>query len=129
MNDVEQEWFKTGGPFQIKSICDHYGVFKDLFGEFAYFVPRVYLNIRYKSPVNENEFCPVYYGNRLEPNQTKQAPEINFDPNFSIKNDGKSEEKNLYTLCVTNPDGHLNEDNKEYIHWMMYVVKVISKLL
>lgn len=119
LNDVEQEWFKTSGPFHIRNLCDHYGVFKDLFGEYAYFVPRICLNIKYKSPVVEHEFYPIYYGNRVEPNQAKLAPEIDFNPKFSLKNNEKSEENSLYTICVTNPDGHLNEDNKEYVHWMM----------
>jgi len=25
----------------------------------------------------------------------------------------------LYTLMMTNPDGHLSDDNGEYIHWLM----------
>lgn len=121
LDEVEQEWFKTSGPVQIRNLCDHYGVFKDLFGDYAYFVSRICLNVRYQTPVKD-EFCPVYYGNRVEPNQAKSAPEINFNPNLALKHDTKAEEGTLYTLIATNPDGHLKEDNKEYIHWMMYVV-------
>ena len=25
----------------------------------------------------------------------------------------------LYTLMMTNPDGHLSDDDGEYIHWLM----------
>jgi len=30
-----------------------------------------------------------------------------------------SADDKLYTLMMTNPDGHLNDDNGEYIHWLM----------
>lgn len=30
-------------------------------------------------------------------------------------------EKSLWTLMLTNPDGHLQKENSEYIHWLVYV--------
>jgi large subunit ribosomal protein L38 len=46
LNAVKAEWFKTGGPFQIRKLAEHYGIFNDLFGKHAYFTPRVSLTIK-----------------------------------------------------------------------------------
>lgn len=117
LSEVRNEWFKTSGPHHIRDVADHYGIFNDLFGKYAYFVPRVNLSIKYK--VSDDEFCPVYFGNRIYPEQTKNAPEVSFDHKFSIAHNGPVEENTLWTLIVTNPDGNLTDSNKEYVHWMM----------
>jgi large subunit ribosomal protein L38 len=46
LNEAKNEWLKTAGPFHIRRIAQHYGVFNDLFGKYAYFTPRVNLDIR-----------------------------------------------------------------------------------
>lgn len=46
IDEVKTDWFKTGGPFHIRKIADHYGIFDHLFGKYAYFVPRVFLDIK-----------------------------------------------------------------------------------
>lgn len=104
----------TAGPFHIRTVADHYGVFEHLFGKYAFFTPRVGLDIAYKQG---DTLIPVYYGNRLKPSDTQEAPEISFDHTFSIENEPSK--NNLWTLVLTNPDGHLTEQNKEYVHWMM----------
>lgn len=114
LEEIQRDWLKTSGPLQIKKLCDHYGIFKDLFGDYAYFVPRVFLNIKYAS---NDEFYPIFYGNRMKPSQVKEAPQIDFDPTLPIAE--KNENKPLWTLCLTNPDGHMTENDKEYVHWMV----------
>lgn len=52
LDEVKVDWFKTAGPFHIRKIAEHYGVYEDLFGKYAYFVPRVFLDIK------------VYYQNK-----------------------------------------------------------------
>lgn len=56
----------------------------------------------------------------LKPSEAKDQPTVTFDANFSF--DGrqpKSKENSLWTLVLTNPDGHLEKENSEYVHWMM----------
>lgn len=80
-------------------------------------MPRVNLSIKYK--VSDDEICPVYFGNRIYPEQTKNAPEVSFDHKFSLAFNAPAEENTLWTLIVSNPDGNLTDSNKEYVHWMM----------
>ncbi len=40
-------------------------------------------------------------------------PEVTFD----------SEPDALWTLVMTNPDGHFKDDNSEYLHWMVANIK------
>jgi large subunit ribosomal protein L38 len=117
LSEVKKEWLKTSGPYHIRDVADHYGIFNDLFGKFAYFVPRVGLNIKYK--LSDDEFHPVYFGNRIYPEQTKDAPEVSFNHRFSIAHNGPVEENTLWTLILSNPDGNLADDNKECVQWMM----------
>jgi large subunit ribosomal protein L38 len=114
LNEIQRDWLETSGPLQIKKLCEHYGIFKDLFGDYAYFVPRIFLDIKYAS---NDDLHPVYYGNRLTPSQTQEAPQIKFNPTLPIEE--QTEKKPLWTLCLINPDGHLTENNKEYVHWMV----------
>lgn len=106
LDDVNAEWLQTSGPYQIRRIAEHYGVFEHLFGE-AYFTPRTILNITY--PVSDDEVLPVYYGNLLKPADTKQVPSVEF----------KCEPNTLWTLVLTNPDGHFTKQNAEYCHWFV----------
>jgi large subunit ribosomal protein L38 len=117
LDEVKQDWLKTAGPFHLRKIADHYGIFDHLFGKFAYFTPRVFLDIKFQ--LSDDSFCPVYNGNRLKPSEAKNAPEVKFDHKFSMFHDKQAEGDSLWTLVLTNPDGHFKEENKEYVHWMM----------
>ncbi|XP_030754113.1 39S ribosomal protein L38, mitochondrial [Sitophilus oryzae] len=106
--DIEKsynDWLETTGPYHIRRIAEHYGIFEHLFGD-AYFNAWVPLNITYG---NNDILNPVYYGNVLKPEETKDKPSVNF----------KSDETSLWTLLLTNPDGHLTNNEKEYIHWFV----------
>lgn len=105
MKGVEAEHLKTVGPHHIKTIADHYGVFEHLFGD-AYFYPRVPLMIKFRT---EDVYMPVYYGNSIKPHEADNKPEVMFH----------SDDKSLWTLILTNPDGHLTESNAEYLHWFV----------
>lgn len=116
MDEVKKEWLNTAGPLHIRKIAEHYGVYEHLFGPHAYFVPRVALNIKFS--LNNDELLPIFHGNRIKPYQAKNAPEVTFNSNFSI--DGKeTKAESSWTLILTNPDGHLTQQNQEYVHWMM----------
>lgn len=64
LDQVRETWEKTGGPFDIKKLADHYGVFRDLF-PMAYFLPQVTLRISYSQDTDGQ----VHYGNQLTPTE------------------------------------------------------------
>lgn len=45
LEKVDEDWTKSSGPYQIKDIANHYGIYEHLFGD-AYFIPRVFLTIK-----------------------------------------------------------------------------------
>lgn len=106
LETCEQEWLRSYGPQHIKKIADHYGVYEHLFGD-AYFYPRVVLNVAFET---ESGVLPVYYGNVVKPKDAHTKPEVTYE----------SDDKTLWTLLLTNPDGHFTEQEKEYVHWFMY---------
>jgi large subunit ribosomal protein L38 len=66
LKEVKEEWLKTGGPFHIRQVAKHYGVYDDLFGD-AYFTPRVMLDVHYK--LNDEGDLPVHRGNVIKPSE------------------------------------------------------------
>ncbi|XP_026171410.1 large ribosomal subunit protein mL38 [Mastacembelus armatus] len=104
LDRVQETWEKTSGPFNIKRLADHYGVFRDLF-PMAYFLPQVSLRIYYC----QDNSVQVHYGNRLTPTEAATTPQINFE----------AEEGSLWTLLLTCPDEHLLDSEAEYIHWLV----------
>ncbi|XP_053309575.1 39S ribosomal protein L38, mitochondrial [Spea bombifrons] len=106
LDDVRAEWERTSGPFHVQRVANHYGVYKDLFGE-ATFVPCVKIKIHYNT--GEELAMPVYHGNVVTPSEAAERPEVTFD----------AEEGSLWTLLLTNPDGHLRDADSEYVHWLI----------
>lgn len=115
LNDVKTEWLASDGQHHIRDIANHYGVFEHLFGKYAYFVPRVPLNVNY--PVDETNFLPVYYGNLIKPSEAVKQPEVTFDSKINLTNN--TEKDTLWSLLLTNPDGHHNDSEQEYVHWFI----------
>lgn len=60
---------------------------------------------------------PIFYGNRIKPSDAREAPEVSFDATYSF--DGNKSNSSLWTLVLTNPDGHLTQQDSEYCHWMV----------
>ncbi|XP_058445297.1 large ribosomal subunit protein mL38 [Malaya genurostris] len=119
---VKRTWLKTSGPFHVRRLAEHYGIFEHLFGA-AYFVPRVDLQIAFR---NGDAANPVYYGNIVKPTEASQEPEVHFDSSFNYKEalgrteaTSDSSSTSWWTLVLTNPDGHLSEADKEYCHWFV----------
>nr|XP_022915739.1 39S ribosomal protein L38, mitochondrial [Onthophagus taurus] len=105
LDESKKDWLETDGPQHIKAIANHFGIYDHLFGD-AYFIPRVPINILYE---NENGHIPVYYGNNVKPVEAINKPLVNFE----------SEKDSLWTLILTNPDGHLTKKDSEYVHWFI----------
>ncbi|XP_076856103.1 large ribosomal subunit protein mL38 isoform X2 [Brachyhypopomus gauderio] len=104
LDRVKSEWEKTNGPYHIQRLAEHYGIYQDLF-PMAYFVPRVMLRVAY----GDDSSAMVHYGNRLSPSQASRAPHINFE----------AEDNSLWTLLLTSPDEHLQDNEQEYVHWLV----------
>lgn len=105
LKEVKEEWLKTAGPLHIRRVAEHYGVY-DLFGD-AYFTPRVKLDVQYK--ITDESYLPVHRGNVIKPSEAETVPEVAY----------VSEPSSLWTLILTNPDGHLTKQNAEYVHWFV----------
>ncbi|NXE12838.1 RM38 protein, partial [Lophotis ruficrista] len=106
LDAVRADWEKTSGPFHKQRVAEHCGIFRDLF-EGATFTPRVTLRVQY-SPDDEH-FVPVYYGNMVTPTEASAAPVVWYE----------AEKGSLWTLLLTNPDGHLRDADSEYLHWLV----------
>lgn len=104
LDRVQEVWEQTSGPFHIKRLADHYGVFTHLFPR-AYFLPQVSLRISY----GQDGGGQVHYGNRLTPAEAASAPQVSFE----------AEEDSLWTLLLTCPDEHLQDKEAEYLHWLV----------
>ncbi|XP_063281483.1 large ribosomal subunit protein mL38 [Pelobates fuscus] len=106
LDEVREEWEIISGPFHVQNVAKHYGVYKDLFGE-ATFVPTVPLKVYYNK--GEEFVLPVHHGNMVTPSEASTPPEVTFE----------AEQDSLWTLLLTNPDGHLRETDSEYVHWLV----------
>ncbi|XP_030062169.1 large ribosomal subunit protein mL38 [Microcaecilia unicolor] len=106
LDEVKAEWERTSGPFHIQQVAEHYGIYRDLF-EGAFFVPRIILRVAYNQ--NEETVMPVYHGNVVTASEASSPPHVTYE----------AEEGSLWTLLLTNPDGHLRETEAEYMHWLV----------
>nr|XP_008511525.1 PREDICTED: 39S ribosomal protein L38, mitochondrial [Equus przewalskii] len=102
---VRAEWERTCGPYHKQRLAEYYGLYRDLFHG-ATFVPRVALHVAYA--VGEDDLMPVYHGNEVTPTEAAQAPEVTYE----------ADEGSMWTLLLTNLDGHLLEPDAEYVHWL-----------
>ncbi|NXP46442.1 RM38 protein, partial [Heliornis fulica] len=106
LDEVRAEWEKTSGPFHKQRVAEHCGIFRDLF-KGAVFTPWVSLRVEYSQ--DDEQLVPVYYGNMVTPSEAASPPAVSYE----------AEEGSLWTVLLTNPDGHLREADSEYLHWLV----------
>lgn len=125
LETVRKEWLTTAGPFHLKRIAEHYNIFQDLFGD-AYFVPRIPLTIKYQDL--DETLTPVFSGNHIKPSevtfcQASPSKQSRNKSHLQAKNQPtvtyEADPSSLWTLLLTNPDGHFSEKDAEYVHWFM----------
>lgn len=60
-------------------------------------------------------------GNIIKPSDASNTPAVGFElpPHLFENESGGSPEDSLWTLVMTNPDGHFVDENAEYLHWMV----------
>ncbi|XP_072013325.1 large ribosomal subunit protein mL38-like [Amphiura filiformis] len=107
LDDVYDESSGSSGQFQTRRMAHHYGIFADLFDS-ADFLDVVPMTICYECSDGES-VMPVYTGNVVTPTEACKAPSVSYD----------STKDSLWTLMLTNPDGHLQDNQAEYIHWLV----------
>lgn len=106
VDQVREDWLKTNGPLQKKKVAEHYGIFEHLYGE-GFFVP--YLNLEVLYDLKDGSCLPVCTGNVIKPTEAKNTPTVLYE----------SHGNDMWTLALTSLDGHLNEPDKEYVHWLV----------
>lgn len=106
LDQAKADWLKTLGPQHKKQIADHYDIFNHLYGE-GYFIPYLNLDILYD--IKDDRYLPVYFGNVIKPVEALDRPIVSYE----------ADNNSLWTLALTNLDGHLTESNKEYVHWFI----------
>ncbi|GAB6032578.1 hypothetical protein CHUAL_011467 [Chamberlinius hualienensis] len=106
LDEVKAEWEKSDGQRHIKIIAEHYGIFRDLF-DGAHFYPRVPIKIHY--PYDDQYATRVFTGNHIKPDEARVAPIVSYE----------SEPDSLWTLTLSNLDGHLTDSSNEYLHWFI----------
>ena len=65
INAVQEEYMTDLGPYHTRQLALHCGIFRDLFGPYAYFDPLVPLRVEYD--FSEDEVTPVFRGNIIKP--------------------------------------------------------------
>ncbi|XP_064598797.1 large ribosomal subunit protein mL38-like [Liolophura sinensis] len=104
--DVKLQYEADEGLISTRVLAEHYGIFRDLF-DGAHFVPNTRLEVSYNF---DDEFIlPVYRGNKLEASLVHTAPCVEYT----------TDPASLWTLILTNPDGHLQDNSAEVLHWFI----------
>ncbi|RUS71199.1 hypothetical protein EGW08_021035 [Elysia chlorotica] len=104
MDKMRVEWNTEFMPEHVCQIAEHYGIFHDMF-DGAHFYPVAPLEVVYDCI--EKTVTPICYGNIVPASETAKAPSINYS----------SSEDSLWTLVMSSPDGNLEDNNKEILHW------------
>ncbi|XP_065915392.1 large ribosomal subunit protein mL38-like [Dysidea avara] len=103
LDKVAEEYRSTRQYFMhIKTIGTQFGIFRDVFG--TSFLPKVLATISYGSQ-------HVYHGNIMEANKTVSQPNVKLPPH--------NDDNHLWTMIMTNPDGNLQDQTTELLHWMV----------
>lgn len=114
LEDAKSEWCKNQGPEVIKTVAEHFGIYRDLFYG-AHFVPRVPLSISFEIDEDgEGSFSlPVCRGNVILPAESASPPTVRFE----------SDDNSIWSLLLTNLDGHMTDNSAEYVHWFVANIK------
>ncbi|XP_015918538.1 large ribosomal subunit protein mL38 [Parasteatoda tepidariorum] len=110
LDQIQNDWMMFDGPTHLQNIADHYGIFKHLY-DHGFFTPCLPLRVSYD--YDEDSVSPVYMGNILQASDVVTVPHVSF----------KSNPEDLWSLVLTNLDGHLLDPNSEYLHWFIGNVK------
>ncbi|XP_057292192.1 39S ribosomal protein L38, mitochondrial-like [Hydractinia symbiolongicarpus] len=106
LEDIDKEWRKEFGLFDLNNLSKFYGLNRDLFNNDDV-VAKVWLDVAFND-------VKIHRGNIIEPKKLLQAPtSISYE----------AEDNSLYSLILSNLDGHPLDSTKEIVHWMVCNIK------
>ena len=108
LSDVQAEWRHHWGLQHLHTIGKHNRLYTDVFN--CEFRPKAFISVAYGD--TESDIHVVHHGNLLTPTQVANPPKIRL-PHELKKVEGYA------SLLLTNPDGHLQDNALEVLHWMM----------
>ncbi|KAL3310264.1 39S ribosomal protein L38, mitochondrial [Cichlidogyrus casuarinus] len=91
LDEVEKE--NQTFPLRAFDVSCHYGIFDDLFGHPHCFVPKIPLNLNFKT--KDGNFIPVVLGNRISPQNAGSEPLLDV---------GCLPDNSFWTVIMTSPD-------------------------
>ncbi|CAD1470413.1 unnamed protein product [Heterotrigona itama] len=106
LEEARKIWLETTGPYNVRKIADHYGIYQDLFGN-AFFFPAIHLDVNYS--MDDDTLVKVCTGNVIKPAEARESPNVAY----------KAQDDTLWTLVMCTPDGNLVNSNNEYCHWFL----------
>lgn len=107
---IANEWrCSKDGLKHLQTVANHCQVYDKIFNEV--FTPCGYMGVSYEGNTD------VLKGNILYPRQVQQPPVVTLPIVMSANNQEQFD--GFYTLILTNIDGHLQDNTKEVLHWMM----------
>ena len=104
LDEVRREWLggRGRGLHQLRSLGLHSLIYQDVYGQ--EFMPQGILGVSYLAGPQ------VTWGDIVVAKDATAAPQVTLP----------SDPKHGYaTLTLTNPDGHLQQQSQELLHWMM----------
>ncbi|ESO83087.1 hypothetical protein LOTGIDRAFT_134046, partial [Lottia gigantea] len=106
LEEVNKTWMEENGATFYQTIAEHYGIWRDLFNH-CFFHPKFFMDITYN--ITDSRYMPIYMGNAVAPFEARSAPNVSYE----------CDPDSLYTLILTSPDGNLQNNNTEFLHWMV----------
>ncbi|XP_005105462.1 39S ribosomal protein L38, mitochondrial [Aplysia californica] len=106
LEEVHREWSVESRPRHVCKVAQHYGLYQDMF-DGAHFYPVVPLDVWFD--YDEEFVTPVRYGNVIPAREAEVQPCAEFE----------AEEDSLWTLVMSSPDGNLEQNDRELLHWMV----------
>lgn len=102
--EVRKTWLERrgGGLVQLSTSGKHCHVYQDVFG--CEFWPLGCLEVSY------SDTHPVTWGDMIPAKQALSEPRVTLPDALS---------GSYATLLLTSPDGHLQDNMRELLHWMM----------
>lgn len=106
LEEVTKDWEEHSFVHHMHAVANHFHIYDHLFG-LAYFYPVLKLNIGY--PRDDGKIVPVHRGNIVTPTEASTKPSVEF----------KSSPESMWTLGLIGMDGHLDNAESQYIHWLV----------
>ncbi|XP_069112763.1 large ribosomal subunit protein mL38-like [Argopecten irradians] len=106
IQSIHDLWYRSTWSRDMCLAAQHYGLYQDLFHG-CFFYPQFPLNVCYE--YDSESVTVVYNGNTIPPSEAEAVPQIEYD--FVADK--------FYTLTLTAPDSHLQDNDSEYLHWLV----------